>query len=155
MRPFHIASTDPTTRVHLHSGRIIRLERLMRDRTFLNVGEASPTQDIVDLMAGGALLEAPQLFHRSGPAGGPLLAPPELLTGPWSAGPDEVGYLPPWVSYGLFVSDEPTKEGEEGDMSQLIVVWYQDYAQPLMDGGFLHWLQRLDWDAHAKNLWCD
>ena len=42
MRPFHIASTDPTTLVHLHSGRIIRLERLMRDRTFLNVGEASP-----------------------------------------------------------------------------------------------------------------
>ena len=56
MRPFHIASTDPTTLVHLHSGRIIRLERLMRDRTFLNVGEASPTQDNVERMTGGALL---------------------------------------------------------------------------------------------------
>lgn len=154
MRPPHIAAHDPTAMVQLASGRTIRLERLMRDRTFLGVGEASPTQENVDRMTGGALLEARQIFRRSGPAGGPLLAPPNLLTGPWSPRPDQVGYLPPWVSYGLFVSDKPTKGGE-GDLSQLIVVWYQDYAQPLMEESFLTWLQGLDWDSHAKDLFMD
>lgn len=80
------------------------------------------------------------------------MAPPHLLTGTWCIAPEDIGLLPRWVSYGLFISDKPTPSEFDMHQSQLIAVWYQDYAQPLMEGHFLNWLRGIDWDAHAHNI---
>lgn len=151
MRPPSPIAFDPTLAVQLHSGRTLHLKRLVRDPLFLNVLECAPIQENVERLTRSALERARECFRESGPAGGPLVAPAELLVGPWCQRPGDVGYLPPWVSCGLFESTRPT-QGSKGYRSQLIVVWFQDYGQPLMDGPFLSWLSTIDWDAHAVNL---
>jgi len=151
MRPPTPNATDPTLTVHLWSRRTIQLKRLVRDPVVLDVPERAPTQENVDRLMREAVEWAQRCFKDSGPAGGPLVAPAELLTGPGRQRLEEVGYLPAWVSCGLFESTRPT-EGGKGCRSQLIVVWFQDFGGTVMDGPFLSWLCVLDWDIHAVNL---
>lgn len=149
-RPGPSATHDPTAVITLASGRRIQLRRLVRDPTFLNVGEAAPMADVVDSMVRGAQAQARTAFGLTkGAPGGPLVAPPELVKVP-SRWPDDVGYLPRWVSCGLFDSDRPT-QGADGDGSELVLVWYQDDFAPLFPPAFRSWVEALDWDAHARN----
>ena len=152
MRPSPHAYTDPTVLIPLDSGRLIRLEGLMRERTYLHFPKAPLLRNTSELLQQAALVTARRKFYAHGEAGGPLMAPPVLLTGPWSKKPEQAGGLPRWVSYGLFSSDQPTPREPGIHHSQLIVVWYQDYAQPLLEGGFLHWLRGVDWDANDCNF---
>lgn len=142
---------DPQARLTLPSGRTLRLTRLVRDPTYLNAGEAAPDLEVVGDQMRSASRHAATCFPGSGPAGGPLVAPPHLVKGPWCHFPTDVGFLPRWVSCGLFESPEPTRKGD-GDYSRLILVWYQDDLEPILSEDLQAWLQTLDWDQHAKNL---
>lgn len=127
-------TTIPT--ITLASGRIVRLDRLIIEDTYLEVEGGTPEDRRL------MLLDIP--YERVVAISGDdtpflLLEPPE-------------GDLPALTLIAQLSSEQPVKGGKEGEWSELSVCWYTDAFPADLLAHVIATLQDVDWDAHAGNF---
>lgn len=127
-------SNAPT--ITLSSGRIVRLDRLIIEDTYLEVEGGTPEE------RRAMLLDIPYervvaLSEDDTPY--LLLEPPE-------------GDLPGLTFIAQLSSEGPVKGGAEGEWSELSVCWYTDTFPADVLAHVAATLREVDWDAHAGNF---
>ncbi len=127
-------SNAPT--ITLASGRIVRLDRLIIEDTYLEVEGGTPEE------RRNILLDIPYervVTLNDDDAPYLLIEPPD-------------GDLPGLTLIAQLSSEQPVKGGKEGEWSELNVCWYADAFPADVLGHVTATLREVDWDAHAGNF---
>lgn len=148
---------SPTSALTLDSGRKIRLREIQQQYTYAGMLCGFPTTEKNARTL--AYLAEPQKGDEGMPRFviRPVETPMEHVIKRLKENPDPFyegkipASLPDVVCTAVFYADEITG-GEDGHMSALVVVWFQeDFAFPI-DPVTLRQIQALDWDKLARNF---
>ncbi len=127
-------SNVPT--ITLASGRVVKLDRLIIEDTYLEVEGGTPEERRF------MLLEIP--YERVSAVSGEdtpflMLEPPP-------------GDLPALTFIAQLSSDRPVVGGGAGEASELTVCWYTDVFPADVLAHVAETLQKVNWEAHAGNF---
>jgi hypothetical protein len=135
----------------LTDGRAVFAEEIHIGQTYAGLLVGTPNDEINRGILNG-LPQAMQRIFRNAPV---YILPPEVerRTEPYPMGCSrEVAIMPPIELAMRFVSYAPIIPG--GDASQLVVVWHQHEAIPLLSDAMRVRLERLNWNDNAQDFSC-
>jgi len=135
--------------LQLKNGRKIYADEVHMDRTYAGMLEGTPDDETNQFFL-DALPRTMQRIFSNAPV---YILPPEIerQTRPHPLrGSIEVASMPPIEIAMRFVSHASLTS--EGHASQLVIVWHQHTANPMMTDNIRARLENLDWNAHAKDF---
>lgn len=135
--------------LQLKNGRKIYANEVHMDRTYAGLLEGSPDDESNEFFL-EALPRKMQRIFTDTPV---YILPPEIerQTRPHPLhGSIEVASMPPIEIAMRFVSHVSLTS--EGHASQLVIVWHQHTAIPMLPDAIRAHLENLEWSAHAKDF---